>query len=73
VPERRLPDMVKGKRVKTVGVHSHCLFQDAANLTGDDAVPVTSAQNQFIVIAEPRSNMDAIPIDMEVLSINPFW
>jgi hypothetical protein len=36
-PERRLPVMVKGKRVKAIDVHLHGLFQDAVNLMGDDA------------------------------------
>ena len=76
-PERRLPVVVKGKRVKTIDVHCHCLFQDAVNLMGDDArgvfVPVKGAENQYIVIAERLKQMDAMAIDMEVLSINPFW
>jgi aminocarboxymuconate-semialdehyde decarboxylase len=76
-PEQRLPVMVEGKRVKTIDVHSHCLFQDAVNLMGDDAhnvfVPVKGAENQYIVIAERLKQMDAMAIDMEVLSINPFW
>jgi predicted TIM-barrel fold metal-dependent hydrolase len=76
-PERRLPVMVEGKRVKTIDVHAHCLFQDAVNLMGDDArnvfVPVKGAENQYIVIAERLKQMDAMAIDMEVLSINPFW
>jgi hypothetical protein len=29
--------MVKGKRVKTIEVHSHRVFQDAVGLMGDDA------------------------------------
>src|SRR5437016_1686928 len=33
----RLPVMVAGKRVKTIDVHSHCFFQDALNLLGDEA------------------------------------
>jgi predicted TIM-barrel fold metal-dependent hydrolase len=76
-PARRLPVMVAGKRVKTIDVHAHCLFQDAVNLMGDDArnvfVPVKGAENQYIVIAERLKQMDAMAIDMEVLSINPFW
>ncbi len=76
-PERRLPVMVKGKRIKTIDVHSHCLFHDAVNLMGDEArnvfVPVKGAENQYIVIAERLKQMDAMAIDMEVLSINPIW
>ena len=44
---------------------------------GDEAagvfVPVKGAENQYIVIAERLKQMDAMAIDMEVLSINPFW
>src|SRR5262249_42399709 len=76
-PGRRLPVMVKDKRVKTIDVHSHCLFHDAVNLMGDEArnvfVPVKGAENQYIVVAERLGQMDALAIDMEVLSINPFW
>src|SRR5262249_3252044 len=74
---RRLPVMVGDRRVKTIDVHAHCLFQDAVNLMGDQArnvfVPVNGAQNQYIAIAERLKQMDAMAIDMEVLSINPFW
>src|SRR5262249_47449455 len=74
---RRLPVMVKDKRVKTIDVHAHCLFHDAVNLMGGEAanvfVPVNGAENQYIVVAERLRQMDAMAIDMEVLSINPFW
>src|SRR5260370_21027247 len=73
----RLPVTVKDKRVKTIDVHSHCLFHDAVGLMGDEArgvfVPVKGAENQYIVVAERLKQMDAMAIDMEVLSINPFW
>src|SRR5215813_8361785 len=76
-PGQRLPVMVRDKRVKTIDVHSHCLFKDAVDLMGDEArnvfVPVKGAENQYIVIAERLKQMDAMAIDMEVLSINPFW
>jgi predicted TIM-barrel fold metal-dependent hydrolase len=76
---RKLPVMVKGKRIKTIDVHSHCLFSESMALMGDDADSVRpqtkGAQQQFIASAmETRLKaMDAMAIDMEVLSINPFW
>jgi aminocarboxymuconate-semialdehyde decarboxylase len=74
---QRLPVTVNGKRVKTIDVHSHCLFHDAVNLMGADAPrvinPVKGAEQQFIVLEERLAAMDAMAIDMEVLSINPFW
>lgn len=74
---RRLPVMVDGKRVKTIDVHSHCFFHEAVDLMGDQAravmPPTKGAQEHFIVIDERLKAMDAMAIDMEVLSINPFW
>jgi len=76
---RRLPVKVKGKRIKTIDVHSHCLFHESLALMGDEAsnvIPKTKgAQEHFIASAiENRlKGMDAMAIDMEVLSINPSW
>ena len=36
-PGRRLPVTVNDKRVRTIDVHSHCIFHDAVNLMGNDA------------------------------------
>jgi aminocarboxymuconate-semialdehyde decarboxylase len=73
----RLPVTVAGKRVKTIDVHAHCHFREALALIGDEAprvMPQTKgAQEHFIVVAERLKGMDAQGIDMEVLSINPFW
>ncbi len=72
-----LPVMVKGKRVKTIDVHSHCLFHEATDLLGEDAkrviAPVKGAPLQYITLAERLKAMDDMAVDMEVLSINPFW
>jgi predicted TIM-barrel fold metal-dependent hydrolase len=74
---RRLPVKIGGKRIKTIDVHSHCLFHESLALMGDDApniVPKTKgAQEHFIAIETRLKGMDAMTIDMEVLSINPFW
>lgn len=76
---RRLPVRVKGKRIKTIDVHSHCLFHESLALMGDEAsnvIPKTKgAQEHFIAnaIENRLKGMDAMAIDMEVLSINPSW
>ena len=76
---RRLPVKVKGKRIKTIDVHSHCLFHESLALMGDEAsnvIPKTKgAQEHFIAnaIENRLKGMDAMAIDMEVLSINPSW
>ena len=73
----RLPVKVGGKRVMTVDVHSHCYFHEALNLMGDGAdkvlPPVKGVPEHFIVIEQRLKEMDAMAIDMEILSINPFW
>jgi predicted TIM-barrel fold metal-dependent hydrolase len=73
----RVPVKVNGKRVLTVDVHSHCYFREAINLMGDGAAkvlpPVKGVPEHFIVIEQRLKEMDAMAIDMEVLSINPFW
>jgi aminocarboxymuconate-semialdehyde decarboxylase len=73
----RQPVKVGDRRIKTIDVHSHCLFHDAVSLMGDEAKsvspPVNGSQNLHLVIAERLKQMDDMAIDMEVLSINPFW
>jgi aminocarboxymuconate-semialdehyde decarboxylase len=72
-----LPVKVGGKRVMTVDVHAHCYFHETINLMGDDAgkvlPPVKGVPEHFIVIEQRLKEMDAMGIDMEVLSVNPFW
>src|SRR5438477_9083377 len=73
----RLPVKIGGKRVLTVDVHSHCYFRESINLMGDAAgkvlPPVKGVPEHFIVIEQRLKEMDAMAIDMEILSINPFW
>jgi len=74
---RRLPITVRGKRIKTIDVHSHCLFHESLNMMGDEAKGVLQnvkgVPDQFIDIEKRLRSMDDMAIDMEVLSINPFW
>jgi len=76
---RKLPVVVSGKRVKTIDVHSHCQVREAAALLGPNgerslAPPgVDGAQEVFIEIDQRLKAMDSQAVDMEVLSINPFW
>jgi aminocarboxymuconate-semialdehyde decarboxylase len=76
--ESRLPVIVKGKRVRTIDVHAHCLIPEAlALLPADEArsiYPPTKGSAEFDLVLEQRfAGMDAQGIDMEVLSINPWW
>lgn len=73
----RRPVKVSGKIVKTIDVHAHCIFHEAAALVGGDAAimnpSVKGAAEGFIAIEQRLKAMDDQAIDMEVLSINPFW
>ena len=66
---------IKGKRVKTIDVHAHCLIPAASKLLGEDAFKHHTGgiviQNEDA--ARRLRDMDAQGIDMEALSINPFW
>src|SRR5438874_12177214 len=73
-----LPVRVAGQTVRTIDVHSHCQFREAGALIGADAAaaqlpPVNGAEEAFIEIDRRLAAMDAQAVDMEVLSINPFW
>ena len=76
---RKLPVIMSGKRVKTIDVHAHCHFREAGALLPPDQAaaaqlpPVKDAAEAFIEIDKRIAAMDAQAVDMEVLSINPFW
>jgi aminocarboxymuconate-semialdehyde decarboxylase len=65
---RRREVVVNGKRVKTVDIHAHCAFPEANGLLGVKISPATLNETQ-----ERIKQMDAQGIDVEALSINPFW
>jgi aminocarboxymuconate-semialdehyde decarboxylase len=76
-PARR-PVTVAGNRVKTIDVHSHCLFHEATALMGEAGekalmLPINNAPEAYVVIEQRLKAMDSQSVDMEVLSINPFW
>jgi predicted TIM-barrel fold metal-dependent hydrolase len=75
---QKLPVTVNGKRIKTIDVHAHCQFREAGALLGTDAAtaqlsPVNGAAEAFIEIDQRLAVMDAQAVDLEILSINPFW
>jgi aminocarboxymuconate-semialdehyde decarboxylase len=69
---RRREVKVGGKRVKTIDVHAHCIVPEAMALVG---VTREAARGPGIDQVGPRrlGEMDEQGIDMEALSINPFW
>src|SRR5260370_1833066 len=76
---RSLPISINGKGVKTVDIHAHCHFREAGALLGAEAASIQTpsvvrgAEEAFIEIDKRLKTMDAQAVDMEVLSINPFW
>jgi predicted TIM-barrel fold metal-dependent hydrolase len=75
---QKLPVMVNGKRVKTIDVHAHCHFREAGALLGEEGIklqlgPVRGAPETFLDLTQRLAAMDAQAVDLEVLSINPFW
>jgi aminocarboxymuconate-semialdehyde decarboxylase len=66
---RRREVVVNGPRVKTVDVHAHCGVPAAMALLGLTPAP-------SLLMTQPADRlaaMDAQGIDVEALSINPFW
>ena len=64
--------VVKGRRVKTVDVHAHCVVPAAAQVLGINATE--HHQQGIVLVPEERMRaMDEHGIDVEALSINPFW
>jgi predicted TIM-barrel fold metal-dependent hydrolase len=72
-----LPVSVAGKRIKTIDVHSHCFFPAAGALLGGNPLaplPNNNGASEAVIEIDKRlAAMDAQAIDLEVLSINPFW
>jgi predicted TIM-barrel fold metal-dependent hydrolase len=78
---QKLPVMIAGKRVKTIDVHAHCQFPEALALFSAGASASLAdgrsrsdvAAAAYIEIDKRLASMDAQAVDVEVLSINPFW
>src|SRR5438034_4302734 len=67
---RRREVVVSGRRVKTVDVHAHCSVPEAMALMGRKVQPPTLLMSQP---ADRIRAMDEQGIDVEALSINPYW
>jgi hypothetical protein len=65
-PARRREVVVNGRRVKTVDVHAHCAFPQAM------AWMKVNPDN-LVMGADRIRAMDEQGIDIEALSINPYW
>lgn len=70
---RRRQVVVNGRRVKTIDVHAHCLIPEALALTKQKVLGETRFPELIGMIPERLRAMDEQGIDVEALSINPFW
>ncbi|MDB5863232.1 MAG: aminocarboxymuconate-semialdehyde decarboxylase [Betaproteobacteria bacterium] len=69
---RRREVLVKGKRVKTIDVHAHCIVPAGMSALGMNAAD--HHQDGIVLVPQERLRaMDEQGIDVEALSINPFW
>ena len=68
---RRREVVVNGRRIKTVDVHAHCVIPETLVLMGLRV----EAQRRGLVMTVPDRlrEMDEQGIDVEALSINPYW
>ncbi|MCL2396406.1 MAG: amidohydrolase [Acidimicrobiaceae bacterium] len=69
-PARRREVVVNGKRVKTVDVHAHCAVPEAMAVVD---LPLESPGLLMTDTTTRIAAMDAQGIDVEALSINPYW
>jgi aminocarboxymuconate-semialdehyde decarboxylase len=67
---RRREVVVAGKRVRTVDIHAHCIVPEAAAVIGH---PLEAPGLLWSNLADRIAEMDAEGIDIEALSINPYW
>ena len=67
---RRREAVVNGRRVKTVDVHAHCIVPAAASVINH---PLESPGLLMHDTSTRIAAMDAQGIDVEALSINPYW
>lgn len=74
---RRREVLIDGKRALTIDIHAHCMFPQAQAAAGEAAVaaagPVSMKYPGLQLADERMKIMDEQGIDMEALSINPFW
>ena len=62
--------VISGKRVKTVDVHAHCIVPEAAKLIDHSLeAPGLLWSNASDRLAQ----MDQTGVDVQALSINPYW
>jgi aminocarboxymuconate-semialdehyde decarboxylase len=77
-PTPSVTEVSTDRRIKRIDAHAHCLFHNTLDLLGPEAtkaiIPQTQgAEDHFLVVENRVKAMDQMGIDIQVLSINPFW
>jgi aminocarboxymuconate-semialdehyde decarboxylase len=67
---KRWEVVIAGKRLKTVDVHAHCIVPDAAKVINH---PLEAPALLWSDVGTRVAHMDKTGVDVEALSINPFW
>ncbi len=67
---KRWEVVIAGKRIKTVDVHAHCIVPDAAKIINH---PLEAPALLWSDVGTRLAHMDKSGVDVEALSINPFW
>src|SRR5678815_2123458 len=67
---KRWEVVIAGRRVKTVDVHAHCVVPDAAKVINH---PLEAPGLLWENVGTRLAEMDRSGVDVEALSINPFW
>ncbi len=71
---RRREVVVNGKRIKTIDVHAHCCVPKAMAVVGHPLeAPGLLMDDSSNSLATRIAAMDSQGIDVEALSINPYW
>src|SRR3954452_175076 len=68
--QQRWEVVIAGKRIKTVDVHAHCIVPDAAKVINH---PLEAPALLWSDVGSRLAHMDRSGVDVEALSINPFW
>ena len=69
---RRRETIVNGKRIKTIDIHAHCIVPKAAAVI-EHPLEAPALMMEGSTLATRLAAMDAQGIDVEALSINPYW
>ena len=67
---RRWEVAIAGKRIKTIDVHAHCIVPDAAKVINH---PLEAPGLLWANVGDRLAQMDRSGVDVEALSINPYW